>query len=41
MADLDWGLHLIDIDHSIGDLVRIAGRQADGWIASRCAAEAD
>lgn len=26
--DLSWGLHLIDVDHSMGDLVRIVSRQA-------------
>ena len=29
--DLNWGLHLIDMDHSMGDLVRIAGKQAAAW----------
>jgi hypothetical protein len=29
--DLNWGLHLIDVDHSMGDLVRIAGKQAAAW----------
>jgi hypothetical protein len=29
--DLNWGLHLIDMDHSMGDLVRIARKQAAGW----------
>ena len=26
--DLAWGLHLIDVDHSIGTLIRIVGQQA-------------
>jgi Protein of unknown function (DUF3089) len=26
--DLNWGLHLIDVDHSMGDLLRIASKQA-------------
>lgn len=29
--DLNWGLHLIDVDHSMGDLVRIARKQAAAW----------
>lgn len=29
--DLAWGLHLIDVDHSMGDLVRIVGKQAAAW----------
>ena len=29
--DLAWGLHLIDVDHSMGDLVRIVGKQAKAW----------
>jgi hypothetical protein len=29
--DLNWGLHLIDMDHSMGDLVRIAGKQSAAW----------
>lgn len=29
--DLNWGLHLIDVDHSMGDLIRIAGKQAAAW----------
>ncbi len=29
--DLNWGLHLIDVDVSMGDLVRIVGRQAAAW----------
>ena len=29
--DLNWGLHLIDVDHSMGDLVRIVGKQAKAW----------
>jgi hypothetical protein len=29
--DLNWGLHLIDMDHSMGDLVRIARKQAGAW----------
>lgn len=29
--DLNWGLHLVDVDHSMGDLVRIAGKQAAAW----------
>jgi pimeloyl-ACP methyl ester carboxylesterase len=26
--DWSWGLHLIDVDHSMGDLLRIVGKQA-------------
>jgi hypothetical protein len=29
--DLAWGLHLIDVDHSMGDLIRIVGKQAKAW----------
>jgi hypothetical protein len=29
--DLAWGLHLIDVDHSMGDLVRIVGKQGKAW----------
>jgi pimeloyl-ACP methyl ester carboxylesterase len=39
--DHDWGLHLIDIDHSMGDLLRIAGRQADAWLARQQGLPAD
>lgn len=30
--DLNWGLHLIDVDHSMGDLVRIAGKQSGAYL---------
>ncbi|WP_374470063.1 DUF3089 domain-containing protein [Phenylobacterium sp.] len=30
-VDLSWGLHLIDVDHAMGDLLRIVGRQADAY----------
>ncbi len=29
--DLNWGLHLIDVDHSMGDLVRLVQKQAVTW----------
>jgi hypothetical protein len=29
--DLAWGLHLIDMDHSMGDLIRIVRAQANAW----------
>jgi hypothetical protein len=29
--DLAWGLHLIDVDHSMGDLLRIVGKQAKAY----------
>jgi hypothetical protein len=29
--DLNWGLHLIDVDVSMGDLVRIVAKQAAAW----------
>ena len=32
--DLAWGLHLLDVDHSMGDLVRIVGKQARAWSAN-------
>lgn len=30
-ADFTWGLHLLDVDHSMGDLVRIVGKQAAAY----------
>lgn len=33
-VDLSWGLHLIDIDHSMGTLVRIVGRQGEAYRAA-------
>ena len=30
--DLNWGLHLIDVDHSMGDLLRIARKQSAAWL---------
>jgi hypothetical protein len=30
-ADLTWGLHLIDVDHSMGDLIRIVGKQGEAY----------
>jgi pimeloyl-ACP methyl ester carboxylesterase len=32
--DLSWGLHLIDMDHSMGDLVRIVKKEAAAYAAS-------
>jgi hypothetical protein len=32
--DLTWGLHLIDFDHSMGDLLRIVKAQAKAWKAA-------
>ena len=32
--DWSWGLHLIDVDHSMGDLVRIVGKQGAAWQGS-------
>ena len=29
--DWSWGLHLIDMDHSMGDLIRIVSKQAAAW----------
>ncbi len=29
--DWSWGLHLIDVDHSMGDLLRIVGKQAAAY----------
>jgi hypothetical protein len=29
--DLAWGLHLIDMDHSMGDLIRIVRAQSNAW----------
>ncbi len=33
--DLNWGLHLIDVDHSMGDLIRIAGKQSAAYLKDR------
>lgn len=33
--DLAWGLHLIDVDHSMGDLVRIVKAQSNAWKGSK------
>ncbi len=30
--DLNWGLHLIDVDHSMGDLIRIAAKQSAAYL---------
>jgi hypothetical protein len=27
----DWGLHLIDMNLALGDLVALVGRQAEAW----------
>jgi hypothetical protein len=32
-VDRSWGLHLIDVDHSIGTLVRIVGKQGEAYLA--------
>jgi hypothetical protein len=34
-VDLAWGLHLLDVDHSIGTLIRIVGEQGQAWRARR------
>ncbi len=31
----DWGLHALDVDLAIGDLVEIVGRQGAAWTAAR------
>ena len=33
--DLNWGLHLIDVDHSMGDLIRIADKQSAAYLKAR------
>lgn len=33
-VDLSWGLHLIDVDHSMGTLIRIARAQAKAYAAA-------
>lgn len=30
-----WGLHLIDVNETLGDLVTLAGRQSKAWLAKR------
>jgi hypothetical protein len=34
-VDLSWGLHLIDVDHSMGTLIQIVERQGEAYRASR------
>jgi hypothetical protein len=31
----NWGLHLIDVNLSEGDLITLAGRQSQAWLARR------
>ncbi len=31
----DWGLHLIDVNLALGDLVSLAGSQGDAWLAAQ------
>lgn len=31
-VDTSWGLHLLDVDHSIGTLIRIAGKQGETYL---------
>ena len=31
----DWGLHLIDVNAAIGNLVEIVGKQAKAYVSSR------
>jgi len=35
----DWGLHLVDVNLAIGNLVDIAGRQTKAWLAGAAAAK--
>ncbi len=35
--DYSWGLHILDIDHSIGTLIEIVARQAEAYDAARSA----
>jgi hypothetical protein len=30
-----WGLHLVDVNLAMGNLVDIVGQQADAWVAAR------
>jgi hypothetical protein len=32
-VDRWWGLHLLDVDHSMGTLIRIAGKQGQAYVA--------
>ncbi|MFZ0266181.1 DUF3089 domain-containing protein [Caulobacter sp.] len=32
-VDLSWGLHLIDVDHSIGSLIRVVRKQGETYLA--------
>ena len=31
----EWGLHTVDINLAQGDLVKLAGQQADAWVAKQ------
>ncbi len=31
----NWGLHLVDVNISLGDLLDIVGRQAQAYVARR------
>lgn len=32
-VDLSWGLHLLDVDHSIGTLIRVVRKQGDTYLS--------
>jgi hypothetical protein len=31
-VDTSWGLHLLDVDHAMGSLIRIVRRQGEAWL---------
>ena len=35
LGGIGWGLHLIDVSLTQGDLVRVAGEQGDAWLSAR------
>jgi hypothetical protein len=34
-VDTAWGLHLLDVDHSIGTLIRVVRKQGDAYEAHK------
>jgi hypothetical protein len=35
LPDATWGLHLVDANIALGDIVRVVSRQAERWVAQR------
>lgn len=40
-VNADWGLHLVDMNVAMGNLVEIVGAQAEAWVAAEAANEAE